>query len=191
MSRSFWAQACSAALKRTVQELKDSNNSSNSVAVSGLLQHRFACSRRVQVSLYAVTMLLSAACYLLNYRLLLWRRGGKEVVGDRIWKHLPRFSGWLCAGSAAGVVAFAFNLQAKNSLFDARNLLDPSATSFIDAIVCNPSRADTNRRQYYEVMANLPRYGAVRDIFYPVQLLCTIFAMNMLLRRVSDHSSHR
>ena len=191
MSRSFWAQACSAALKRTVQELKDSNNSSNSVAVSGLLQHRFACSRRVQVSLYAVTMLLSAACYLLNYRLLLWRRGGKEVVGDRIWKHLPRFSGWLCAGFAAGVVAFAFKMPAQNSLYDARNLLDASGTVGINAIVCNVSRADTNRRQYYEITANLPRYSAVTDIFYPVQLLCTIFAMNMLLRRVSDHASHR
>ena len=188
MSRSFWAQACSAALKRTVQELKDSNNSSNSVAVSGLLQHRFACSRRVQVSLYAVTMLLSAACYLLNYRLLLWRRGGKEVVGDRIWKHLPLFSGWLCAGSAAGVVAFAFKMPAQNSLYDARILLDASG---INAIVCNVSRADTNRRQYYEITANLPRYSAVTNIFYPVQLLCTIYAMNMLLRRVSDHASHR
>ncbi len=185
MSRSFWAQACSAAVNRTVQELKDSNNSSNSVAVSGVLQHRVACSRRVQVSLYAATLLLSAACYLLNYRLLLWRRGDKEVVGDRIWKDLPRFSGWLCAGSAAGVVAFAFNMQARNSLYDTSTILG------IDAIVCNPSRTDNNRRQFYEIRANLPRYSAVLDIFYPVLLLCVIYAMNMLLRRVSDHASHR
>jgi hypothetical protein len=35
------------------------------------------------------------------------------------------------------------------------------------------------------------RVEAAFNVFYPLELLCTIFAMNMLLRRVSDHASHR
>jgi hypothetical protein len=46
-------------------------------------------------------------------------------------------------------------------------------------------------RQKYELQAAAFRYFSVNIIFYPVQFLCVIFAMNMLLRRVADHASHR
>ena len=46
------------------------------------------------------------------------------------------------------------------------------------------------RRQVYDLQAASSRYGAASYIFYPTRLLCIIFAMSTLLRRVSDHASH-
>ncbi len=46
------------------------------------------------------------------------------------------------------------------------------------------------RRQHYATMATSFRTLVLTDFFYPVHLLCVIYAMNMLLRRVSDHASH-
>ena len=112
--------------------------------------------------------MISGICCGLQRRLLLWRRRGWEVVGDRTWKHLGTYSGWMCAGCVAGVVTFA-------ALVGSLERLVVAAT-------------DRNR---YERDASSRRYSAVSSIFYPVHLLCVIFAMNMLLRRVSDHASHR
>ena len=118
--------------------------------------------------------MFSSVFFLLDYRLLLWRRSGeksKEVDGDRVWKNLRRFSGWMCAGCVAGVVAFSLLLQSSNLDYDSQ----------VPGI---------NRRQFYELRASLIRYRAAYDIFFPVKLLCIIYAMNTLLRRVSDHASH-
>ncbi len=114
---------------------------------------------------------LSATFFLLDYRLLLWRRRGKEVEGDRIWKNLRLFSGWMCAGCVAGVITFSLFLQWRSFEYAT---LSPGIT----------------HRQFYELQAALHRCFSAFNIFYPVHLLCVIFAMSTLLRRVSDHASH-
>ena len=108
--------------------------------------------------------------YLLDYRLLLWRLSGKEVDGDRVWKNLRRFSGWMFASCLAGIVWFSFNLS--RTLFS------------------NASEPGIIRRQFYERLFASESVNVGADIFYPVQLLCFIYALNTLLRRVSDHASH-
>ena len=115
---------------------------------------------------------MSGICCGLQRRLLLWRRRGWEVVGDRIWTHLGTYSGWMCAGCAAGVVLFAVFLHADYVYSESRV----------------PGISD---RREYELNATLQRHTSASYFFSPVELLCTIFAMNMLLRRVSDHASHR
>ncbi len=49
---------------------------------------------------------------------------------------------------------------------------------------------DLTRRQIYELLSASGFNAVGFDIFYPVQLLCFIYALNTLLRRVSDHASH-
>jgi hypothetical protein len=46
-------------------------------------------------------------------------------------------------------------------------------------------------RQQYDLQASEDRHEAAFNFFYPLELLCVIVAMNLLLRRVSDHASHR
>ena len=108
--------------------------------------------------------MLGATCYLLEYRLLLWRRSGKEVEGDRIWKNLRRFSGWTCAGCIAGAVGFSLRMQSRDYLFD----------SAVNGVT--PRRA-------YELEALTDQYASAGNIFFPLNLLGVIFAMNLLLRR--------
>ncbi len=124
-----------------------------------------------QVSLFAFAAVASGICYGLQRRLLLWRRRGWEVVGDRIWQHLGEFSSWMCAGCVAGAVAFSANIFADSSFYK------------LDVI-------GATDRQGFELKASSDRHFAVVHAFFSVQLLCIIFAMNMLLRRVSDHASH-
>ena len=115
---------------------------------------------------------MSGVCCGLQRRLLLWRRRDWEVVGDRIWKHLGTYSGWMCTGCAAGVVIFAvlFFADYAQSKLQVPGILD---------------------RQQYELKALYGRLVGSTYFFSAVEPLCTIFAMNMLLRRVSDHASHR
>jgi hypothetical protein len=119
---------------------------------------------------FAIAAVFCATFYLLDYRLLLWRLSGKEVDGNRVWKNLRRFSGWMFASCVAGIVSFSFLLQS-NTINDFRE-------------------TGITARQSHE------RFSAQRsllvglDIFYSVQLLCFIYALNTLLRRVSDHASH-
>jgi hypothetical protein len=115
---------------------------------------------------------MSGICCGLQRRLLLWRRRGWEVVGDRIWEHLGTYSGWMCACCVAGVVMFAAFLQADYELSESQV----------------PGIPD---RRKYEFQASYARLVDGIYFFSPVQLMCTIFAMNLLLRRVSDHASHR
>ncbi len=115
--------------------------------------------------------MFSATFYLLDYRLLLWRRSGKEVDGDRIWKNLRLFSGWMCAGCVAGVATFSANMMWRNYVYEF-------------------TISGITRRHYYELLAMSYRYLAASSIFYPVHLLGVIFALSTLLRRVSDHASH-
>lgn len=116
--------------------------------------------------------MLSGLLFGLQHRLLLWRRRGWDVVGDRTWKHMRRFCGWMCGGCIAGVIAFTANLQ---SVYF-------STASDVPGIAA---------RKVYALEAAADRYLTSFSMFYPWMTLCTIYAMNMLLRRVSDHASHR
>jgi hypothetical protein len=116
---------------------------------------------------------MGATCYLLEYRLLLWRRSGKEVEGDRIWKNLRHFSGWMCAGCVAGVVSFSLLSRGRSLVYELRT-----------------NSPDITRRRSYELLAQMLRHFLSFDFFYSLHLLCAIYALNMLLRRVSDHASH-
>jgi hypothetical protein len=78
----------------------------------------------------------------------------------------------MCAGCVAGAIAFGFRTRFFTLLYDADDTGIPDNTKF-------PLRASSIR------------HVAVFGVFYSLHLLCVIFAMNMLLRRVSDHASHR
>jgi hypothetical protein len=121
--------------------------------------------------LFAFAAVVSGICFGLQRRLLLWRRHGPEVVGDCIWKNLGRFSGWMCAGCAAAVVAWSARMR--SIILDSESQI-PGIT----------------KRQEYELRASASRHFTVYIAFYPLQLLCITYAMNLLLRRVSDHASH-
>ena len=127
-----------------------------------------------QISVCASAAVLSAIFFLLDYRLLRWRLSGREVEGDRVWKNLRQFSGFLSIGCLSGVVAFSLLLQAgifPHSLEDLRS-------------------GGLFTRKLLEGGSSTLRLFAAFDIFSPLQLMCIIFSMNMLLRRVSDHASH-
>jgi hypothetical protein len=108
---------------------------------------------------------------LLEYRLLRWRLSGKEVEGDRIWDNLRGYSGWMCAGCLAGIVTLSTRMHSLN----------------LDYV---HQAGGLSAAQLYELEAMSHRYLAASNTFLPVHLLCVIFSMNMVLRRVSDHASH-
>jgi hypothetical protein len=130
--------------------------------------------------MFALASVLSAVFFLLDYRLLLWRRRGVEVDGDRIWNDLRLFSGWMCAGCVAGIVVFVLSMHGRNLAYETR-VLGFGYESIYSGM---------NPRQQYLLRASSLQYFAARDIFYPIHLLCVISAMITLLRRVSDHASH-
>jgi hypothetical protein len=115
--------------------------------------------------------MVSAIVYLLDYRLLRWRLSGNEVEGDLIWKNLRRYCGWMFVSCIAGVITSILIMQAHNL--------------YIETLVPGISR-----RRYYELNASSFRNYAAMNIFNSAGLLCEIFAINLLLRRVSDHASH-
>ena len=122
--------------------------------------------------MYGLAAVISAICYGLQRRQLLWRRRGWEAVGDRIWKHLGTYSGWMCAGCFAGSITFAVDLRAHSLRYE---YIVPGIPE----------------RQRYELMASRQHHVGAFTIFASVSFLATIFALNLLLRRVSDHASHR
>ena len=68
------------------------------LSFAALLRARFhgvtrPADSRSQVALFACAAVMSGVCCGLQRRLLLWRRRGWEVVGDRICKHLGKYSG--------------------------------------------------------------------------------------------------
>ncbi len=91
--------------------------------------------------------------------------------GDRIWNDLRLFSGWMCAGSLSGIAAFSGWMLWREYEYESN---DPRISE----------------RVQDELQAASQRCYVVFHVFYPVHLLCVIFAMNTVLRRVSDHASH-
>lgn len=91
--------------------------------------------------------------------------------GDRIWKNLRRFSGWMCAGCVSGLISFAVVMRGSTVFQEVRD-------------------TGVTRRQFYQLSASNFRILSLYDFFYPAHLLCVIYALNMMLRRVSDHASH-
>jgi hypothetical protein len=79
----------------------------------------------------------------------------------------------MCVGCAAGAVSFAARMRAAVLIAEAED------------------KAGLSSLQKFELQASSLRCFSVNIIFYPIQFLCVIFAMNLLLRRVSDHASHR
>ena len=116
--------------------------------------------------------MVSGIVWGLQRRLLLWRRRGWDIVGDRTWKNLGPFSGLMCAGCLAGAVAFVIRMHGYALIYAAREIGIP-------------------KRQQYVPLASKERFFITFDLFYPSSIFCVTFAMNMLLRRVSDHASHR
>jgi hypothetical protein len=124
-----------------------------------------------QIVLFGVAAVMSGISSGLQRRLLLWRRRGWEVVGDRVWKHLSTYSVSMCAGCVAGTVAL-------------------SAYTFSYALWYQRLAPDISDQRKYELEASSWRYAAGQSPFYAVHVLFVNFAMSMLLRRVSDHASH-
>jgi hypothetical protein len=86
--------------------------------------------------------------------------------------------GRACASSApgrlpaAGIVIF--------SLFKKRREFEYDSTD-----------TSLSLRLHYELQASLHQCFTAFNVFYPAFVLCVIYAMNTLLRRVSDSSVHR
>jgi hypothetical protein len=74
-----------------------------------------------------------------------------------------------CVLAAPRAVAFAIRMQGVILHFE------PRADGIQD-------------RQKYDLQASEDRHEAAFNVFYPLELLCVIFAMNLLL---PDHASHR
>ena len=176
MDTDFWVKACNASFSRPVEELRQRNDTAYGVAVSCLAlpggwPPHVPCSRRPQIFVFVISAVASMALFLLDYRLLRWRRSGKEMVGDRIWNDLRLFSGWMCAGCVAGVAAFSGWMQWREFEYESVDLRIP-------------------QRARHQLQAASLRCHVVFHVFYPIHLLCVIFTLNTLLRRVSDHASH-
>jgi hypothetical protein len=84
---------------------------------------------------------------------------------------MRQFCVWICVGFVAGGCAFATNMQYYWSKIESR------------------VRGISSRNRY-ALQSSSDRYYAATVVFISVELMCTSFAMNMLLRRVSDHASH-
>lgn len=95
----------------------------------------------------------------------------KDVDGDRIWKNLRRFCGWMFLGGVMGVLTFSVLL------------------SWQDTISIQAGR-NLSQKENYRSRAVSERYLAASFVFYPMLTLCVIYCMNTLLQRVSDHASH-
>ena len=52
------------------------------------------------------------------YSFVLFLRWARDIVKNRMWLQLGWFSGLVCAGSVAGCVAWAANMQRKVFLFE-------------------------------------------------------------------------
>jgi hypothetical protein len=142
--------------------------------VSSLPVHRRLLTPS-QISTLVSAAVISSVCFLLDYRLLRWRIIGKEVDGDRIWKNLRRFSGWACAGCLTGAASCFAHMQFFHIDFESKS----KGSNFI-----------VHDRFYLENQASSFRYFVAFNFFYPLHIICIVFAWNILLRRVSDHASH-
>ena len=97
---------------------------------------------------------------------LRWVRTGQK---KQMWPMLGWFSGLICVGSVAGVVAWVANMQ-RNTL--AQDSMSPGIT----------------RRQTYVLYAQNSRWLAALFAFYPVEFLCLIIPKLMLLGRLASNA---
>jgi hypothetical protein len=104
------------------------------------------------------------------------RREGaaRRYRGDRVrmWRQLGLFSGLVCAGSVAGVIAWGARMPYHTFFFEAR------------------AHPHVIPEQKYALLASSNRWVVVYLIFYSVEFLCLILAKLMLLGRLSNHASH-
>ena len=105
--------------------------------------------------------MFSGICCGLQRRLLLWRRRGWEVVGDRTWNDLGKFSGWMCGGSVSGVFAIAFRMRFFTFLYHSYS-------------------PDITDQENFEMRASSLRHLAAFGIFYSVMLLCVVLLLGVM-----------
>jgi hypothetical protein len=109
---------------------------------------------------------------LLWARLQHWKRHeGADQWNDRIWDNLGWFCGWVFSASVSGAIAVGARMQTRTIGFEYEYQTLPDNLN-------------------YELRASRQRVFVVFDIFQPLQLLCILTAMSMLLRRVVRHASH-
>jgi hypothetical protein len=192
----FWVEACRAAVGQTIPELQRSNFVANGVAVRTAshdsaramppdFELRWYCTELL-VSSPAQCGLCSGGCCCgvavggtsseIKYGNT-WANTGDCSFFERGRRFRIRFfnsrrSGAIFLGCIFGVAAFAAYLQTRQLFFESE-------------------LRKSNPRENYELLESSLDAAAVFYAVYPLELLCTIFAMNMLLRRVSDHASHR
>jgi hypothetical protein len=99
---------------------------------------------------------MSGVCCGLQRRLLLWRRRGWEVVGDRTWKHLGKYSGWMCVGCVAGAM-LVDEMRALAHHAGLRQLRLEAKSDYIDAMT------DWQDPLYLKIVAALPEGARVSD----------------------------
>ena len=93
-----------------------------------------------------------------------------EVDGDMIWRSLGLLSASICASGVAGVISWSAWMR-HVVLF----LEIPGAGSL---------------RRKYELQAISLQWMIAFVFFYGVYIVWVIFALNLIVRRVSDHVSH-
>lgn len=178
MDKAYWSRTCNAQLARTSSDHRQANEGSGIFAVRLHIAHIRVCllnvlhSRLKQIVLYCLAAVFSGTWLALWVRLLHWKRNeGADLWNDRIWLKLGEFCALVCAASVAGAIALGARMQTRNISYD----YDVSPIS---------------DRLNYELRATRQRVFVAVDIFQPLQLLLTLTAMSMLLRRVVRHASH-
>jgi hypothetical protein len=178
MDKAYWSRACNAQLARTSSDHRQANAGSGIFAVRLHIAYIRVClfnllhSRLKQIVLYCLAAAFSGTWLALWVRLLHWKRNeGADLWNDRIWLKLGQFCALVCAASVAGAIALGARMQTRNISYD----YDVSPIT---------------DRLNYGLRATRQRVFVAFDIFQPLQLLLTLAAMSMLLRRVVRHASH-
>ncbi len=99
------------------------------------------------------------------------RKRREYAVVGAVWRNLGRFSGLVLLGCVAGAVSWLAFMMAIEYQFQANA---PSVTA----------------RQRNAFTATSLRWYLVWDFFYPVEVLCLVLCLMMLLRRLSAHALH-
>jgi hypothetical protein len=103
------------------------------------------------------------------YSLMWFLRWARDIVKNRMWMQLGWFSGLVCAGSVAGCVAWAANMQRKVFLFEG------------DVTI--------NAGRKYTLYASAHRWQAAFSIMNGIEVLCFIIAKLMMLGRLTNNAA--
>jgi hypothetical protein len=165
-----WSHVCKKQFSRSPSQQKQANYGSGIFAVNRTLRFCLRSPCSLQVVTFGCAAVFSGIWFALWIRMEIRRRREYDVVGA-VWRNLGRFSGLVLLGCVAGAVAWFAFMMATEYQFQANA---PSVTA----------------RQRNVFIATSLRWYPVWDFLYPVEVLCLILCLIMLLRRLAAQASH-